>query len=170
MWTGGEWHKMGHRRGKAAARWVEEEKEVMPGGLLSSLHLLPLTGSCGTCPHDTSLSAAPYLREDSRISDWESSWHTVMAVNGKFNHTVNNWIEAAQMSQMPAIQGDAEGTPSNHKATAKTGTLPLQSSGGFNVAEHAIFYNVVFLCYRNCELLSIFVNTQNGSGYFWMFS
>lgn len=34
-----------------------------------SLQPLPLTGSCGTCPQDTSLSAAPYLREDSRISD-----------------------------------------------------------------------------------------------------
>lgn len=103
MWTGGEWHKVGHWRGKATVRWEEEGKEVMPGELLRSLHLLPLAGSCGTCPCNTSLSAAPYLREDSHISDWEGSWHTVMALNGKFNLTVNNWKEAAQMSQTPAI-------------------------------------------------------------------
>lgn len=67
-WEGND-IKRGSGGGKAMVRWEEEEEEVMPGELVRTLHLLPLDGSCGTCPHDTSLSAAPYLRQDSRISD-----------------------------------------------------------------------------------------------------
>jgi len=67
MWAGGERHKVGQWEGRATVR--REGEEVMLGELARSFQLLPLPGSFGTCPHDTSLSAAPYLREDSHISD-----------------------------------------------------------------------------------------------------
>lgn len=88
-----------------------------------------------------------------------------MALNSKLNHTATNWIEVAQMSQAPAIAGDAEGT----LAIVARQQLPRQQSlDGSKGVKHAISAVLSLLW----KLLTgqVFVNTWNGNGYFWIFS
>lgn len=86
-----------------------------------------------------------------------------MALNGKLNHAATNWIAVAQMSQAPAIAGDAEGT------LVVVGALPRQQSlHGSKSVKHAVSAALSLLW----KLLTgqVFVNTWNGNGYFWIFS